>query len=136
MAYTPKTWVAGEVITADDLNALENGIADKLPKGIRVSGGVSSATKLGGDASLTVAAYPGDGQFRINHTRGDTNFTVTATLWDDVYGVSDYISLNDGLSIHIGEVTSTYVDVFVIDDDAGPNFVANGIKFQLTLLPD
>ena len=28
MAYTPKTWVCGETITAEDLNHLENGLAD------------------------------------------------------------------------------------------------------------
>ena len=28
MAYTPKTWVCGEVITAEDMNHIEEGIAD------------------------------------------------------------------------------------------------------------
>lgn len=28
MAYEPKTWECGETITADDLNHIENGIAD------------------------------------------------------------------------------------------------------------
>ena len=28
MAYTPKQWTCGETITAEDLNHLENGVAD------------------------------------------------------------------------------------------------------------
>ena len=38
MAYTPKTWVCGEVITAEDLNHLENGLANASGGCLFVSG--------------------------------------------------------------------------------------------------
>ena len=36
MAYKPKEWVCGDTITADDLNHMENGIADAGGGGVEV----------------------------------------------------------------------------------------------------
>jgi hypothetical protein len=65
MAYTPNTWKDGDIITADKLNALEQGVGS-------VKDGVDGAK---GD---TGAAAPTITKVDIDATAG----TVTATLSD------------------------------------------------------
>lgn len=48
MPYSPRTWVTGDTVTAADMNAIENGIAD-------AAGGLEGITALG-DASATLSA--------------------------------------------------------------------------------
>ena len=74
MAYTPKEWECGEVITADALNHLEQGVAEAG------GGGTPSIIKIGTangsgwtmvDANLSIYAFSG-GVNSIGATFGET----------------------------------------------------------------
>lgn len=86
MAYTPHTWSTGEVISATQLNALEQGVA---AAGTGGSGGavssvnsqtgavVLSATDVGADANGAAAAAQSFAIQRANHTGTQAASTVT-----------------------------------------------------------
>jgi hypothetical protein len=121
-------------------SALQTQIDGKAPsssqaQSIRVAYGASIPTKVAGHANLDVAAWPGDGQFRITHSQGDTNFAVQLSRYNAVRGANEVPSLADTpRSTPVVLVTSTYIDVWFVKHD-GSGFDAANLEFFLSLLP-
>lgn len=106
------------------------------PQSIRVLGGASSATKVSGHANLGVAAYPGDSQFRITHSQGDTNFSVQVQRINSIMagnGIQPVLSAAQVSPSHV-TVTSTYVDVWFLESDLS-GFQVVDVEFFLTIFP-
>ena len=89
MAYTPKTWQCDDTITADELNRMEQGIAE--------------------------ASQGGGGTLRVNVDRVDTTSSVTYydRTWQEVYDAlerGDYVSffreLNNGNGYNLRIITA------------------------------
>lgn len=98
MAYTKKTWVTGEVIKADDLNNMESGIAEALPK-------TELPTALKNPKALTFsgavsATYDGSASVTVNIPAGGSSGGGTVgsvTLVDTVTGETTQMTLEDGI---------------------------------------
>lgn len=86
MAYTPHKWSDGELITAERLNALENGAAEPGPAGPKGDKGDIGATGPKGDPGAKGATGPaGKGVKSLSlTTNGEDKVTGgTLTFSDD-----------------------------------------------------
>ena len=103
MAYEPKAWECGDVITADDLNHIEQGVANAG----------------GGSAPLVVHQVPvGDNSYRLDKT------------WQEIYDAFPNVCLED---VHDGlggksPILSVYCDVHgyyvIVDTGLSTPFLA------------
>lgn len=135
MSFTRKTWVTGDVISATELNRVEQGVVDShatFPESIHVRFQTSAPEKIGGDASLTLAAWPGGGQFRINHTRGNQNFVVHVTKSFVVISGAEPDTNSFNASAPVVLKNSSYIDVWFVSDI---NLHTEPMEFMLTLFP-
>ena len=111
-----------------------NSAASKLPQSIRVAYAASIPTKVAGHADLGIAAWPGDGQFRITHSQGDTNFAVQVQRINSVLSGSDPSLVAGNISIPHVTVTSTTIDVWFLETDLS-GFQVVDVDFFLTITP-
>ncbi len=85
MAYTPTTWTTGDVITAEKMNKLEQGVANEQvgPQGPAGPKGETGATGPKGDTGATgpagAAAGFGTPTATVDATSGTPNVTITAS---------------------------------------------------------
>lgn len=111
MAYTPKTWQCGETIMADDLNHMEQGIAQ---------GGSGSAPLA---VSITTAQ------------EGGTTIETMDKTWQEIYDAfpnvyqlmvaeNGYIKINNVDAVGFGTVVDTTSYMARLDDE-GDAFVTN-----------
>lgn len=79
MAYTPNVWKDGDVITADKLNALENGVKNEQvgPKGDAGSAGAKGDPGAAG-VSVTAIALTTDASGKV--TGGKATLSDKSTL--------------------------------------------------------
>jgi hypothetical protein len=109
---------------------------DKLPQSIRVAYAATTPTKVSGHANLGVAAFPGDSQFRITHSQGNTNFAVQVQRINSIIsggGVQPLLTAAQVSPSHV-TVTSTYIDVWFLESDLA-GFQVLDVEFFLTLFP-
>ena len=107
------------------------------PQSIRVNYSVAAPVKAAGHASLGVAAWPGDGQFRVTHSQGNTDFAVQVQRINSILlnGTGPDPVLNAAqVSVSHVTVTSTYIDIWFLESGLA-GFQIVDVDFFLTLLP-
>ena len=79
MAYEPKTWECGETITAEDLNRIEEGVADALANGFTVTFEENESSWV---CDKTFA------EIKANILSGNTTNVVMKQMNGDAYAVT------------------------------------------------
>lgn len=91
--YEPTVWATGDVVTAEKLNKLENGVASggvyTESETVRFSGEVTTAESYGDFMASLPGCDLSDAPDQITVVFDGTEYTVNATLADDIvcYGV-------------------------------------------------
>lgn len=142
--YDPNNPTIGLMLAEDGELYLEGGLSKVWHAGnsdasqnIHVKYASSAPIKYGGHPNLDVDAWPGQGQFRITHSQGDTNFTVQVTKEMSVTnGLSEPDTApelgNHNAAAPVVEITSTYIDVWFVTNNS---FHTTDMDFFLTLQP-
>jgi hypothetical protein len=105
MAYEPKEWVCGDTITADDLNRIEEGVADASQSqmvvkllaqvdayGFSTDKSFSEVAEFVGNGNYNVVLVPGS-----NGIAGGRVFTLSAVNYDYVTGDVNRLSFSSSV---------------------------------------
>lgn len=117
MAYEPKEWVCGDTITADDLNRIEEGVADASESqmvvkllaqvdayGFSTDKSFSEVAEFVGNGNYNVVLVPGS-----NGVAGGRVFTLSAVNYDYATGDANRLvfssSVSNGATIQVAVLT-------------------------------